>query len=342
MKRVPIRILCLTGALFLVLAACGTANPNPTQPALNPTAPPPTIEPSPTPTALPALVYLQTDPAAEGLSIAPLAQTISDLAAANGLRFQQGAVDDPIPTEASLIFTTAGATGVGELLNQNPQATVVAAAGQPLEAADRLIILGPSGIPFDRAAFVAGYLGALLIPDHRTGMIDQNGASQPDLPRQAYRNGQQYYCGLCRPAYPPFTDYPNFTQLAEGASGQDLAMAIAGLEQQGVRSILLPPLPASSDLWAGLSANDLILIAPIQPPEGISAVDLVIRPAPELAIQQHWTDILDGTVDSPLDIPITIVSMNESQISPARLQLAEEVLQDVNSGFIRVGRTASD
>jgi hypothetical protein len=274
------------------------------------------------------------DDSGSRISVAALAAELTSLASANDLTFSELHADDAVPENALLVITTADGSQATELARSRPGAMVVAIGAQAIEAEGNLLVLGDWPLASRQAAFLAGYLGAMLTPDHRIGMISSQGTEADEL-LASFAAGQRYFCGLCRPAFPPFIEYPVFTTVSADFSEGEFESALEELAEQGARAIFVSPLgEANFSLPANLP-EELIIISADIPPQATSGIDIVLRPAPEITLAESWNELMDGSASGYLEMPLTIDRLNPDQFSQARLRLAEEVLADLNQGFIR-------
>ncbi len=222
--------------IVLALAACiplgKAAPPTPTVEALSPSATPiPQVSPgwTPTPPPAPAGVFLAPEGADPALTVAAR-QALDALAVAQGWTVATVSAVDQIPPGAQLVMAIppAQASAVAQAW---PQVPVVTLGVLPDTPPPNLFALDLSPYTPDRLAFAAGYLAALTAPDFRVGAVFlADEATETAI--AAFTQGVAYYCGLCRPAFPPFVTYPVWATLPATADADTWLSTAETLAQQ--------------------------------------------------------------------------------------------------------------
>jgi len=329
------RYLILLLALAVVLAACSSATSDSQTPTVAATAgPTATFTPEPTPTSPPPLAVLLipegSDPALSGA----LQPKMAELAAQDGLQFETRTALSAaeIGPNYRVVVAISPDPGLAQLAAGAPGTQFLALGIPGVQPAANLSIVGGDGEQPDQLGFIAGYLAAVITDDWRAGaMTADDSAGQ--LAAQGFRNGLVFFCGLCRPSYPPFYEYP----VLASPPGQASADSLIG---QGVQTVYLDPAASDAALLEYLAQAGLNLIGSAPPPESLKdrwiatiQTDLVA------GLEQLWPGLVNGQGGTALPTPIVITDRNETLFSTGRQRLVDETLAAMQAGHIGTGVT---
>ncbi len=326
-------LLALGLSLMLGIVSCGHAgDPNPRE-----VAPTQTVLVS---TATPEAT--QTPPRGKVLYLRPggvipryeqnVRSTLERLAAQAELELVE---QDSVPADAGLqayrvVLLFSPEQAVFDEVQAGTSAPIVVIGSQPDNTGDAWVIDDYLASQ-EQAAFLAGYIAALLTQDWRIGVL--SGSSEPDL-RTAFVQGGQYFCGLCRPEFPPYFAYPVSIPF-DPSSPQGLSIGLAEAAEKTLKLIMLDE----------ISAEKIAETAPDQPyqflglagpPEKLRSVWVAtLRPAPELALEEYWAMILQGAPGEQIHTPIGIEDVDPSLLTQGKLRLVEEIRDDLVAGYIQ-------
>ncbi len=341
MKPSPILFLTLL-LIPAALAGCGGL-PGPDQatptalPATATEAPTPTPLPSPTPTELPPLVVLLAPPEADPALVDALQASFSDLARQAGLRWQvrQSISPEEAASEVDYLIALPPGNGLPELVAAAPQTRFLAVGIPGLETAPNLIAVGSEGDDPLQAAFAAGYTAAAMTPEWRIGMIGVENEAHPAI-REAFANGVRFFCGLCRSGVPPFYEYPIPTSLPAGAADAEWRALADFLIDRAVRTVYVVPGAGGEDLLRYLADSGIAIIGGIQPPESARAGWAFSIRKPDLAgvYLEYWPQLLEGNTGQNPPLPPAVTDVNPQLLSPGKQRLAEQILADLQSGYV--------
>ena len=311
-------------ALISVLAACGKAPVAPTSaPPTNPSVPtataspiPPTNTPSP-----PAAVFISAADARAGVKDA-VRQWAKALAAEKGYAFTEQAPEKPLPSNAALVVAvgvTPPKAGKARLIVVNPPPKANLGGAQALYTSSADIL---------HRAFLAGYLAAVVTKDWRTGIVAD---ASEEKAVKAYEDGVRYYCGLCRPLYPPFLAYPQFALVPAGAQKGEWRVAARELVTAGkVQTLVLSPLALKSPIpSANLNAN-LIALPPTgeEAPQGNFAASVETNIA--AALDLLWKNPKVSSANAAMKIRV----LKSGFVSEGRLRWVKETQKALEQGLI--------
>jgi len=339
------------GALvFVVFAVCvfiQACSPSPNEgepgpdlqetPTSRPTS---TTVPAPSPTPEPHLVFLITPPGANPEAASEVERVLDELTAVSGMRLesQSELTQNSIPDDTYLVVVLAPDPGVVEIAAARPEINFLAVGIPGISAGGNINLVGGEGDRPDRQGFIAGYLAAVVTKDWRVGTIGSSISTPGQAARDGFLNGVIFFCGLCRPAFPPFSQYPQFYDVGINAGEDELKAAADYLIAQGIETIYIAPGFNNTTLFEYLVESEVNIIGSVSPDDRflnnwITTVGLDFSSA----IKLIWPRILNGETGISIDIPIILSERNQTLFSPGRQQLVERILADLLIGYIGTG-----
>ncbi len=339
--------ICVLIFLGFGMAGCRLKPPaNPSVTATTAAQPTPSVTlpvvetPLPLQTTVPSKLVLLTLPGADPQLAANLQTVLTELAAEGGLtleaRTQLASLD--LEPEVGILVAAPPDPGMLNLAAANPQVQFIAVGIPGLQPAQNLSVIGSGGERPDQQGFLAGYMAATVTPDWRVGVISRADTNAGKAARNGFTNGVVFFCGLCRPAYPPFIQYPLFVDLPGGASAADQQAAIDTLVANAVKTVYVFPGAGDNTLLEGLAQAGLKIIGGARPPASLTGQWVAsIRPDVLVAVRQAWSRLMAGEKAIGLDVPVAITDQNLALLSTGRQRLVQSLLDDMLAGFIDTG-----
>lgn len=335
---------CLCLGLALLLGACSSDLPIGPTKTPTATAPPPataTVAPTPSATPQPPLVILWASDGADAQIVAGLQTSLAQLASQDGLRFQSiSGSDSPDLTQpVRILVAVSPGSELQKLASTAPETQFLAIAGDSsLEAGKNIALLGGQGAQADQLGFLAGDLAATVTKDWRVGVISQADSGPELAAQEAFINGAVFFCGLCRPSYPPFIQYPVYAQLPVGASQAEGQNIVDSLVSQGVETVYVTPGATSVALLGYLAEKGIHIIGSAPPPQAAQD-DWVATVTTDwtAAVKDAWPSLLKGTGGQELSVPIVVEDANPALFSPGRQQMVDETRKELLAGRIATG-----
>ena len=300
----------------------------------------PTDTPAPSPTPQPGRVVLLAPAGADPLQVELIQAKLAELSGLEGLQFEtvSDMAASEIGDEIRLVVVLPPDPGVAALASANPETQFLAVAIPGLQTSRNLNTLGSAGDRPDQEGFLAGYLAAVVTQDWRVGVISSSDTVAGKAARLGFTNGTTFYCGLCRPAYPPFLQYPVFVELPLGASPEDAQAAADTLIANGVKTAYVLPDIGGEALLEYLAQKEINLIGRATPPTQLqSRWVATVRTDLASALEQIWPELMNGEGGINLDVPLVITDRNAALFSPGRQSLVEKLLADLLAGYIDTG-----
>jgi hypothetical protein len=329
--------LSILGLLIIaILVACGQATPDATPTPIPTETPIPTATFTATPSSPLAILVL---PADMDQAMYDLYQTtVYDLAQQAGFRFQVRNTLSELDLEPALrvVITLPPdpGPGIAALAATAPQTQFLAINIPGLAAGGNVSVLA-NNVQTDIVAFMAGYIGAMIMDDYRIGMIYPDGNAEALNALDAYTNGKTYYCGICQPYYYLPYDFPQSipipgTEPPENYGGY----AVYLIQQREVDFIYVYPEIATPELLAYIGSSGAVQVG--SAPQGGIPLYWAASISPDTigAIQAAWPNLVAGQGGQAVQSPLGLTDVDPSLLSPAKQADAEQVLADLLAGRI--------
>ena len=337
-----ILVICLG----LWISACGTVILT-ARPTLTP-SPSPTVTPTriptqtPTPTSLPPMAVLLASTDADQVEVNNLQTVLNDIVTGAGLRWQvrqQLSLDDLVPA-LRLVVAVPPNPDLAELVASAPKTQFIALGFPGLEPAPNLTQVGAAGDRPDQQGFIAGVVAAMLSADWRVGVISLSDTVEGRAARTGFLNGVVYFCGLCRPAHPPFYEYPQYFELPSTASTVEWQEAANYMVDHYAQTVYVYPGAGDESMLSILAIAKVNIISSGEPPLAASSswvLSLTTDPLP--LIQSQVEGLLNGSITGgqSLVVPIQFTQLNQLKLTPGKQRLAEQTLSDMQAGYIDTG-----
>lgn len=220
--------------------------------------------------------------------------------------------------------------GLAAMAPAHPLTQFVAVGITGLQPSSNLSLVGSEGFRSDQAAFLAGYLSAMVTPDWRVGVINPGDTDNGALIRDAFKNGARYFCGLCRPAYPPYVVFPQSSALAIASDSSGWQSAADALLSSSVQTIYVPSESSSPELLDYLDKAKVNIVSGPLPTGTKYAYWLAsISSDPAAVFDQIWPDLIAGKGGASLPLPLVITNINASLVSEGRMRLVQGVMDEL-------------
>ena len=117
----------------------------------------------------------------------------------------------------------------------------------------------------DQQGFIAGVIAAMLSNDWRVGVISLSDTVEGHAARTGFLNGVVYFCGLCRPAHPPFYEYPLVYELPSTATSAEWQEAANYMVDHDVLAVYVFPQAGDESMLSILAAGKINIISSGEP-----------------------------------------------------------------------------
>ena len=331
------RLVLFCVVIMMLVSACGASN----EPSLTSTPPPTeTLVPPPALTATPVIpLAILVLPATLDAETSNLYQkTVYDLAQTGGMRFQVRNTLTTVDLEPGLqvVILLPPDPGIAALAAAAPNVQFLAINMPGVTAGANISVLGGNS-QSDIAAFLAGYTAALITDDYRIGMMMPRDNVDAIRAFNAFASGMTFYCGTCRPFYYLPWSFPQYIDIpADEDKNHYNAFSDILILQYKVRTIYLYPDIATLDIETYIGTTGTLMIGTVTPEQRPAGWVMTIQPDVIKAIQSAWPQLISGQGGLTVQSPLGLSDIDPNLLSPGRQRLVEQLLSDLQAGFVGV------
>ena len=326
------------------LAPTPTNTPSPTE-TLTPTVPP-----TPTATALPPVGLLLLPDGADPLLAESVQNILAEQIPTQGMRFQVRptlSAEDFDRENFQWVIALSPFDNLSSLASSAPQTRFLAVGFDNLEPAANLSVIAKPEDWYVQQAFMAGYIGMVMTPDWRAGMIRVN-VPQDDLAAQAFNSGALFFCSspsgnlVCYSRYAPVYGYPIITFGEPDLATDEWPGVGRYMLNLAVETIFVSPEVKSEPLLRYLAQEEVEMIGTGQPLSDIATQWVCSLDFDLLqAFNAFWPEFVAGAEGQLVPVDLQITNVNSDLLSPGRLNFVEIMLAKVRAGYVDYGLDTS-
>jgi len=269
---------------------------------------------------------------------------VYDLAQSAGMRFQVRNTLTQADLEPSLrvVIVLPPDPGLMALAPAAPQAQFLSVNIPDMVAGGNLSVLANTDRP-DIAAFISGYIAAMITEDYRVGSMLPKDEILSAMTKTAFRNGFDYYCGACTAfIFPPWcTLTPCYPQYIEVPAEEDPATYNAYSDflilQRQVETLYVAPKFATPELLTYLSSNGIMVISDFSPTKKYGNWVTTIQPDVVQGIVSAWPQLVAGAGGVNITSPLILADVNSEHLDAGKEANAQGVLDQLQAGYILTG-----
>ncbi len=324
--------------IFTATTACVPASPTATDTPIEgtPTVETPVITATLEPTATnpaPTVVLIHnadTDPAL----LSEIQSTTSTLAGQGELAFAsyEGLAPEILTPNVRVVVVVGLGVDLNSLAPSNPEITFVSINNPETVPANNVFVIGDPSARQERHAFMAGYLTAVISSDYKVGGLFSSETSADIV--NAFVIGAEFFCGICRPSYPPYNSFPYWDFLSPGSSVNGFQSIVDNLVLYGVEVLYLQGDLVSSELLSYLAEVGIKVVSDSPPDLARNNWVGTVEPNPSAVLSEIWEDILGDAEGVLIPAPVTLMDMEAGLVSEGRLRLFEEMAAALDAGLV--------
>lgn len=327
--------------ITLLLAACGgTATTTPEPVGLTPApsnTPAPTV--GPTATIAPPLAILVFPEDLNDDTANAYQSLLYDLSESVGYRFQvrNSLNNTDLEPALKIVVALLADPGIASLAAAAPQTQFLAVNIPGVQAGGNVSVLGGENIKVEHQAFMAGYIGALVTEDYRTGILIKKDSPEGANALAAFTAGHQFYCGLCRPFAMPLEEYPLFVEIPQDAKPEEYGAYTDFLLRKKVETLFFQPGLDTPEVLDYLNTVGAYVIGTRTPIKDYPGWVVTLQPDYLHALEPAFLELVAGQGGKTFSPPLTFTDINEEIFSVGKQNLALEVMNEMFAGFIDIG-----
>ncbi len=323
--------------LIVALSACAPDSMTPAQPSeAMLTTEAPAVTDTQTPTSTPSVptVLLVYSAEADSLALSQTQTALTTLSEQNGLTLVTSDAFTPelMTPNVEIVVGVGGGVGLNDLSSSFPDVRFVTINAPEAIPADNLFVIGDPAVRQEREAFMAGYLAAVISSDYKVGGLFSSEANADVL--NAYVIGAEYFCGTCRPSYPPYNNFPTWDFLSPGTSESGFQPVVDNLVNYGVEILYLQGELIAPALLSYLSDVGVLVVSDSPPDMARSNWVGTVQPDFGAGLENIWDDVLGESSGMRMPASITLTDMEAGWVSEGRMRLFENMSAELDAGLV--------
>lgn len=327
-KSLHHRILTLVAVsgLFLLSACNGAAR----TPSATPTSEATLVPPIPTP-APAEVVWVSAQP--EASAATPI---LTEFATANSLQYRTLTTLDAgqINSGTRIVVFDSAPADLSSLAAAAPSTQFVVLAASNISAGGNISVIQTSQTD---TAFMAGYLTMLIAEDWRAAGLIPSDSAIGDTYADAFTNGARFVCGKCNPYYAPLVQLPLVAAVPSGTDAATLQSNIAGLTANWLSSAFIDPAFVNTDVVSAINVQAfnweyVALISSDAAPKDVDGHWVArLGSDPAASLKLLLPELLNGQSGLSMKAQVTVISLDEEIVSPAKVDLFNRVAAELAS-----------
>jgi len=342
-KFVSLFIWLIATILIFGITACASETPEapatPTDVILE-TSTEPAAEPDPTdqptePASQPSVILVSSSEV-DPVALSQAQTTLEVLASDDGLILMVvERLDEALITPNVRVVVGVGSgLDLGRVAEGAPEVSFVAIDDPDSPVMNNLSVIGDPIVDQQHLAFMAGYFTALISSDNKIAALVPANMDNSAAWVDSYVIGARYFCGLCRPQFPPYSAFPQSETLSSDNAAEGFRPVIDQFIVNGVEVLFVHGQLASPELLAYLAEVGIKVVGDAGPDVARNnwVGTLTIDPGP--ALVELWPDLLSGSAGVQIPASITVKDREAGLVSEGRYRLFENMVADLQAGLV--------
>jgi len=318
---------CATGALT------STEQTVETDTAVSESTPTATVQAHTSTPAVPTALLISAE-GANPNTVTQTQTTLESLAGTYGLTLEVYADISPEVVAPNVAFVVGVGSGLdfGGLASSFPETKFIIIGSPNAVTGENLSVIGDPTIEAQHQAFMAGYLAAVISSDYKVGGLFSADASAEDI--DAFVIGAEFFCGLCKPQYPPYNDFPQTETVSPDSGINAFQSVVDTLVSSGIEVLYLQGALVSPESLTYLSDRGVKVISDSPPDMPRDNWVGTVSPDPASALPIVWEEVLAGSSGVQVPAPIALYDTDAGLVSEGRLRLFNDMAADLEAGLI--------
>lgn len=249
-------------------------------------------------------------------------------------------VEEALTSNIKVVVSTSPTDDLPAIAARHPEVQFVAVDHPGFSPSENLSLIGEQVEVNQQQAFMAGYLSALISEDYKVAALIPSDVEDSETLTEVFVNGARYFCGDCRPFYPPYNSFPQWETLPIDLSSSDFEATIDALMAKEIEVLFVDGRLASTELFTYLNNWDLMFISDSSLffHEWMQLVRNnwagTVRPDVESALEEIFPLLLEGQGNHDPPVRMVVTSTEEGLISEGRQRVFDEFADDLLNGLI--------
>ena len=249
-------------------------------------------------------------------------------------------VEENLTSNIKVVVSTSPTDDLPAIAARHPEIQFVAVDHPGFSPNENLSLIGAHETFLQQQIFMAGYLSALISDDYKVAALIPLDVEDSTTLTEVFVNGARFFCGACRPLYPPYNAFPQWETLPIDDTSFDFEPIIDSLMVKEIEVLFVDGRLASTELFTYLNNWDLLYVSDISP-SFHPWMQLVrnnwvgtVRPDVESALEEIFPLLLEGEGNHDVPVRMVVTSMEEGLLSEGRQRVFDEFAEDLLNGLV--------
>ena len=281
-------------------------------------------------------VLLVTNPDVSAARISSVTDVLEVLAADSGLDLQSVSTLTPetLAENITVVVTVGSHPSINEFAASNLGIKFIAVDDPQVQPAQNVSVMGGSTRDQEYQAFMAGYLAAVVSSDYKVAAIIPENLEQTQRLSDAFWIGARFFCGICRPLYPPYNVFPYLAYLPVENASEGFQPVIDSITTYGVEVLFVAHPLATPEMLSYLAERGVKVIGDRSPDMPRNNWVGTVTADPVSALEILWKDLFSESSGENISAFITVIDTDSDLLSEGRLRLFKETAADLLNGLI--------
>jgi hypothetical protein len=248
--------------------------------------------------------------------------------------------DALISKNIKVVVSTSPTDDLPTIAARHPEVQFVAVDHPGFSPSENLSLIGAQDTFELQQTFMAGFLSGLISEDYKVAALIPADVEDSKTLTEVFVNGARFFCGACRPLYPPYNAFPQWETLPTDYTSADFEAIIDTLMAKEIEVLFVDGRLASTELFTYLNNWDVMFVSDsslfFHPWMQLVRNNWAgtVRPDVESALEEIFPFLLEGEGNHDVPVEMVVTSTEEGLISEGRLQVFDEFAEDLLNGLI--------
>jgi hypothetical protein len=283
-------------------------------------------------------VILTSSPESDQDVVIKIRSTLETLTRESGLSFEliENLTPEWMAQDTRVVVGVGPNLDLAGWASQFPGTQFIAVNQPGTVPGNNLSVIGDPMLDQTQAAFMAGYLAALISTDYKVAALIPADIENSEGLIDSFVVGARFFCGICQPKYPPYNRFPQWQTLPLENASSGFQSTVDLLAASGTEIIYVQEALLSPELLEYLSELGIKVVSDGTPDKirnnwvGTLQIDLAA------GLSNIWSDVAAGNGGYKIPSSITLTDMDSGLVSEGRYQMFNEMVADLNAGIISI------
>lgn len=290
----------------------------------------------PTPTTAMSIVHFAAGPEADSFQVNQIQSALEELIIDSEqlLVVDTGISPEEVTDDVVVVIGVGHDLDLVNLAASAPQTHFVTVDHPGAEPTTNLSVIGDPLVDRQHQSFLAGYLAALVSSDYKVAALIPSDSDQSNVILDAFLIGVRFYCGICKPLYPPYENFPQHEMLPVENAADGFRPVIDTLVMRGVEVLYLPGELHSPQILTYLADTGIKVVSDQSPDVTRNNWVGTVEVDPGPALVALWPDLTAGAEGVRKSSSLTLLDVETGLLSAGRRRVFDQMLADLQAGLV--------